>query len=67
MALSYIAHMERNEEIRIDDQTGQLEKDLDRAKWKRLTEDFSMWMEEVDLDSHVGQIQAETELYEAQV
>ena len=72
LALSYIAHMERNRQITIDSQTGQLLQDLDLAKWKRLADDFSRWIAEGELSSPNEMIDEElyksgSELFQAQV
>ena len=66
LAMSYLAHMERNADIIVDDMTRQLVKDLVKAKWESLAEDFSGWMREMELASHVGQMTMNEELHEAQ-
>ena len=77
LALSYIAHMERDDHIAVDEETGQLLKNLDLTKWKRMAEDFSRWIAEGELSSRLDEeeqelmneelLKSKSELYAAQV
>ena len=66
LALSYIAQLEWDSDIKVDAETGVMVKPLDHSKYVNMTERYKEWILMVEQASCIGEMKIEEELHQTQ-